>query len=48
MVDINELIPVDSGWELVNANGINNAGQIVGWGRVGGTTHGFLLVRKQN
>jgi probable HAF family extracellular repeat protein len=48
MVDLNELIPVNSGWELVNANGINNTGQIVGWGRVGGATHGFLLVRKQS
>ena len=41
--DLADLIPVDAGWELGGANGINDAGQIVGWGRVGGATRAFLL-----
>lgn len=43
MVDLNSLIPADSGWTLGTASGINDAGQIVGTGRyhlrIG---HGFL------
>jgi probable HAF family extracellular repeat protein len=30
--DLNTLIPADSGWELTNALGINNRGQIIGRG----------------
>jgi probable HAF family extracellular repeat protein len=43
--DLNELIPADSGWELVMASGINNRGQIVGWGYVNGVEveRAFLL-----
>jgi probable HAF family extracellular repeat protein len=36
MYDLNDLIPAGSGWELFSANGINDAGQIVGQG-----THNF-------
>jgi probable HAF family extracellular repeat protein len=43
MVDLNELIPPNSGWELISAAAINDAGQIVGTGRVGGQTHAFIL-----
>jgi probable HAF family extracellular repeat protein len=43
MTDLNELIPVDSGWILVAATGINNAGDFVGNGRIKGQTHAFLL-----
>lgn len=43
MHDLNSLIPFDSGWELRAAYGINNAGQIVGYGSVGGRDRGFLL-----
>jgi probable HAF family extracellular repeat protein len=31
-IDLNTCIPRDSGWYLLNANGINDAGQIVGYG----------------
>ena len=31
-VDLNSLIPADSGWVLTSATGINDAGQIVGYG----------------
>ncbi|MDX1252485.1 MAG: DUF11 domain-containing protein [Gammaproteobacteria bacterium] len=43
MQDLNGLIPANSGWVLFNASGINNAGQIVGWGAFNGQIHGFLL-----
>ncbi|PYI86510.1 MAG: hypothetical protein DME26_08900 [Verrucomicrobia bacterium] len=35
--DLNSCIPADSGWLLVVANGINDAGQIVGHGILNGT-----------
>ena len=41
--NLNELIPADSGWVLLEANGINDFGQIVGSGRIGGRTRAFLL-----
>jgi probable HAF family extracellular repeat protein len=45
MRNLNDLIPADSGWTLYRATGINDAGQIVGYGlREGlGGLHGFLL-----
>ena len=43
MKDLNSLIPSNSGWVLINANSINNLGQITGYGVVGGQNHGFLL-----
>jgi len=43
MYDLNSCIDTNSGWVLVNANSINNAGQIVGHGMVGGSHHAFLL-----
>jgi probable HAF family extracellular repeat protein len=43
MEDLNALIPADSGWVLVNANAINNAGQITGYGTKNGHNHAFLL-----
>jgi probable HAF family extracellular repeat protein len=43
MVDLNTLIPPNSGWELRGAFGINDSGQIVGDGIINGQTHGFLL-----
>jgi probable HAF family extracellular repeat protein len=42
-VDLNDLIPAGSGWELRTATGINAAGQIVGDGLVNGRVHAFLL-----
>jgi probable HAF family extracellular repeat protein len=44
MVDLNKLIPANSGWELYVANGVNDAGRIVGYGTRNGTTlQAFLL-----
>jgi probable HAF family extracellular repeat protein len=43
MQDLNNLIPANTGWVLINANAINNVGQITGYGSVGGHNHGFLL-----
>jgi probable HAF family extracellular repeat protein len=46
MVDLNSLIPANSGWVLNQANSINNAGQIVGFGTLNGKPRGFLLTPK--
>jgi hypothetical protein len=43
MVDLNDLIDPALGWELLQALGINDLGQIVGHGRINGQTHAFLL-----
>lgn len=43
VIDLNSLLPTDSGWLLTEALGINDAGQIVGTGRYNGQTHGFRL-----
>ena len=43
MLDLNNLIAPSSGWILNTANGINDAGQIVGNGTINGYTRGFLL-----
>jgi probable HAF family extracellular repeat protein len=44
MLDLNNLIAPDSGWTLTNAEAINNAGQIAGYGLNGsGREHAFLL-----
>jgi probable HAF family extracellular repeat protein len=43
MVDLNDRIPDGSGWVLTSAIDINEAGQIVGEGVVGGQTQAFLL-----
>jgi probable HAF family extracellular repeat protein len=44
MYDLNNLIPVESGWELTNGVGINDGGQIVGNGTHNGSTRAFLLI----
>jgi probable HAF family extracellular repeat protein len=43
MVDLNTLIPPDSGWSLQQAVDVNDLGQIVGSGLIGGEVHGFVL-----
>ncbi|MCH8912583.1 MAG: immunoglobulin domain-containing protein [Planctomycetes bacterium] len=44
MIDLNDLIPPDSGWTLHEAKDINESGQIVGWGlNPDGLGRGFLL-----
>ena len=43
MQDLNSLIPSGSGWTLINANAINNAGQITGYGSKNAHNHAFVL-----
>lgn len=43
ITDLNQLIPQDSGWYLLEAWDINDAGQIIGGGMTGGEMHAFLL-----
>ena len=43
MRDLNDLIPADSDWVLGEADGVNDAGQIVGIGTHGGQLRPFLL-----
>ncbi len=43
MRDLNNLIPTNSGWMLMEARGINDTNQIVGAGLMGGQMHAFLL-----
>ncbi len=43
MMDLNDMIPTNSGWKLMEARGMNMAGQIIGWGMHGGRTNAFLL-----
>lgn len=43
MNDLNNLLPLGSGWLLTYAIDINNSGQIVGTGYIGGQTHAFLM-----
>ncbi|MEL6606406.1 MAG: DUF3466 family protein [Cyanobacteria bacterium J06614_10] len=42
-VDLQTLIPDDSGWDLSGALSINNAGQIVGYGTLNDEQRSFLL-----
>jgi probable HAF family extracellular repeat protein len=42
-VDLNTLVPFDSGWVLEQALAINNAGQITGTGKLNGENAAFLL-----
>jgi probable HAF family extracellular repeat protein len=44
--DLNSLIPSGSGWVLINANAINNVGQITGYGTHNGFNRAFLLTPK--
>jgi len=46
MKDLNSLIPTNSGWVLINANAINNVGQITGYGNRNGHNHAFLLTQQ--
>src|SRR6266853_750914 len=43
MLDLNSLLPKGSGWELTEAYGINDAGQIVGSGLFNGQVSAFRL-----
>jgi probable HAF family extracellular repeat protein len=41
--DLNDLIDPTSGWRLVTAGGINDRGQIAGWGYLNGSISAFVL-----
>jgi probable HAF family extracellular repeat protein len=43
VTDLNTLIPPDSGWELLSAEGINDRGDIIGTGRYDGAPAAFYL-----
>ncbi len=43
MVNLNSLVSNLSGWSLESATGINDHGQIVGYGLLNGKTRGFIL-----
>jgi len=43
MLDLNNLIDPASGWTLTGATGINDSGQIVGYGTHSGQEHTFLM-----
>ena len=40
--DLNQLLSDGSGWELVEAHGINDSGSIAGWGLTNGQQHAFI------
>jgi len=42
-IDLNHLIPPSAQWQLEQALAINDAGQILGQGRLNGQPHHFLL-----
>lgn len=44
MLDMNNLIPIESGWELTEARGINRNGAVVGTGIINGRQHAFLAL----
>jgi hypothetical protein len=43
VLDLNDLIPRNSGWSLLSADGINAKGEIAGTGYFGGLIRAFLL-----
>ena len=43
MVDVNTLLPANSGWVLRDAQDVNDIGQIVGFGVIDGQQHAYLL-----
>jgi probable HAF family extracellular repeat protein len=44
IVDLNLLIPADSGWDLQGAQSISNNGKVAGAGIIKGQQHAFLLI----
>lgn len=43
LLNLNSLLPTNSGWYLSRANAISDSGQIVGVGTINGRQHAFLL-----
>jgi probable HAF family extracellular repeat protein len=48
LYDLNDLIPVDSGWVLFQASAINDRGEIVGYGAYNGRESGFRLTPRKH
>lgn len=48
MLDLNNLLPPNSGWQLTSVADINFSGQIIGSGTIDGQLHGFLLTPKRS
>ncbi len=48
MADLNLFAPPNSGWTLIQANSVNSRDQIVGWGRVNGKFHAYLLTPQRD
>jgi probable HAF family extracellular repeat protein len=48
MQDLNSLISAHSGWVLINANSINDSGQITGYGTKKGYNHAFVLTPSES
>lgn len=44
MTDLNDYVDPASGWLFTNATGINDTGDIVGVGLIGGEIHGYALI----
>ena len=42
-IDLNTFLPAGSGWVLTSAEGINDAGDVTGYGTINGVTHAYLL-----
>lgn len=42
-INLNALLPENSGWQLITANDINDRGEIVGSGLINGEEHAYLL-----
>ncbi|MEA5112553.1 MAG: hypothetical protein VB050_00850 [Geobacteraceae bacterium] len=43
MSDLTSLLTAGSGWDLSYAMALNDQGQIIGYGKLNGVTHGYLL-----
>jgi probable HAF family extracellular repeat protein len=43
MIDLNSLLPLFSGWVLIEASGVNDRGQITGYGLLNGEERAFRL-----
>ncbi len=43
MIDLNTRLPLSSKWTLISGQGINDLGQITGYGTINGQTHAFLM-----
>jgi probable HAF family extracellular repeat protein len=48
MIDLNQLLPVNSGWTIDAAYGINDSGAIVGTGTLNGQSYAVELVPSSN